>query len=80
LNEAATNANPTVVPNKSDPDTGIAWNAANDLSLVAGAATNIRINSTTGSNGGTGSAGAGNQYVELNINGNRYKLLHDGTI
>jgi len=33
-----------------------------------------------GGAGGTGSAGAGNQYVELNINGTTYKLLHDGTV
>lgn len=30
--------------------------------------------------GGTGSAGAGNQYVVLTINGTNYKLLHDGTV
>jgi hypothetical protein len=33
-----------------------------------------------GTTGGTGSAGAGNQYVELNINGTTYKVLHDGTV
>jgi hypothetical protein len=30
--------------------------------------------------GGVGSAGAGNQYVELNIGGTTYKVLHDGTV
>ena len=30
--------------------------------------------------GGTGSAGAGTQYVTLTINGSTYKLLHDGTV
>ncbi len=30
--------------------------------------------------GGSGSAGSGNQYVELEINGSIYKLLHDGTV
>lgn len=30
--------------------------------------------------GGSGSAGAGNQYVEVTINGVTYKLLHDGTV
>lgn len=30
--------------------------------------------------GGTGSGGAGNQYVALRINGVTYKLLHDGTL
>ncbi len=32
---------------------------------------------TTETTGGTGSAGAGNQYVELEIDGVTYKLLHD---
>lgn len=36
--------------------------------------------SSDGTTGGTGSAGAGNQYVELNINGSTYKVLHDGTV
>jgi len=38
----------------------------------------IATSSTT--TGGTGSAGAGNQYVELNIGGVTYKVLHDGTV
>ena len=33
-----------------------------------------------GTTGGTGSAGAGNQHVELTIDGVTYKLLHDGTV
>lgn len=33
-----------------------------------------------GDTGGTGSAGSGNQYVELEINGTIYKVLHDGTV
>lgn len=33
-----------------------------------------------GATGGTGSAGAGKQYVTLSINGVTYKLLHDGTV
>ncbi|HEY7823648.1 MAG TPA: hypothetical protein VIG24_12475 [Acidimicrobiia bacterium] len=32
-----------------------------------------------GTTGGTGSAGAGNQYVEMTINGTTYKVLHDGS-
>lgn len=32
-----------------------------------------------GTTGGTGSAGAGTQYVELTIGGTTYKVLHDGT-
>jgi len=30
--------------------------------------------------GGTGSAGAGKQYVSVKIGGVSYKLLHDGTV
>lgn len=33
-----------------------------------------------GTTGGTGSAGAGNQYVELYIGGTGYRVLHDGTL
>ncbi len=40
----------------------------------------LRTDANTGSTGGTGSAGAGNQYVELQIAGQRFKLLHDGTL
>ena len=36
LNEAATSTNPTLIPNKADEDTGIAWTAADALSIVAG--------------------------------------------
>ena len=30
--------------------------------------------------GGTGSAGAGKQYVVITIGGVKYRILHDGTI
>ena len=33
-----------------------------------------------GTTGGAASAGAGNQYVELKIDGVTYKVLHDGTV
>jgi hypothetical protein len=33
-----------------------------------------------GTTGGAASAGAGNQYVEIEINGTTYKVLHDGTV
>ena len=36
--------------------------------------------SSDGTTGGAASAGAGNQYVELVIDGTTYKLLHDGTV
>ena len=50
---------------------------ARTLDFGADDAANINQNSTTG---GTGSAGAGNQYITLTIDGTTYKLLHDGTV
>lgn len=41
---------------------------------------NVRVTTSDGSTGGSGSAGAGNQYVELNVDGTTYKILHDGTV
>ena len=35
---------------------------------------------SSGTTGGTGSAGSGNQYVEMTVNGTTYKVLHDGTV
>ena len=35
LNEGATSTNPTLVPNKTDLDTGIGWNSTNLMSLIA---------------------------------------------
>ena len=45
-------------------------------------ATDIRYYSpdSSGTTGGSGSAGSGNQYVELDIDGTTYKVLHDGTV
>lgn len=47
--------------------------------------TKIAFNQTNGSGfetgaGSSGSAGAGNQYVEINAGGTTYKVLHDGTV
>lgn len=47
LDEAATSTNPTLVPNKADLDTGIGWNAANNVSIVAGGTEAITIGSDT---------------------------------
>ena len=41
---------------------------------------NANVATSDGTTGGTGSAGAGNQYVEIEINGTTYKVLHDGTV
>ena len=35
---------------------------------------------SSGTTAGTGSAGAGNQYIEIDIEGTIYKVLHDGTV
>jgi len=35
---------------------------------------------STGNTGGAGSAGSGNQYIELTIGTTTYKILHDGTV
>lgn len=61
-------------------NTYIEESSPNNLTLVAGGDVKINLNSTTGATGGSGSAGSGNNYVELNIGGTRYKLLHDGTL
>lgn len=60
------------------------FDASNDKFSFNGAAdvlmgSNSVANSST-TTGGTGSAGAGNQYVELTIGGTTYKVLHDGTV
>jgi len=43
LNEAATATNPTLLPNKSDADTGIGWAVADTLSLIAGGVEGARV-------------------------------------
>jgi len=54
-------------------------NSANaDLDIQRGGSSGVKITATTGNTGGSASGGAGNQYVELEIGGVRYKLLHDG--
>ena len=40
----------------------------------------VTLTTSSGTTGGIGSAGAGTQYVEANIEGATYKLLHDGTV
>lgn len=44
FDEVASATNPTLIPNKSDPDTGIGWGASNDeLILVAGGIEGVSI-------------------------------------
>lgn len=37
-NEAATSTNPTLLPNKADPDTGVGWVGTNNLAIIANGA------------------------------------------
>lgn len=63
---------------------GVGYKKSWDLIALGTAPTwnssNFTQNPTGGVTGGTGSAGSGNQYVTLTVNGTSYKVLHDGTI
>lgn len=48
VSEAATATNPTLIPNKSDLDTGIGWVQADQLSLVAGGLNCISVSKVAG--------------------------------
>ena len=65
LNEAATATNPTLVPNRADPNTGVGWRAADRLSLIAGA-TEI-------------AAFSANATSYINTNGRTFQLQDSGT-
>lgn len=60
--------------------------STSDITAAALAATTLEIEkvgeyaTSDGTTGGTGSAGAGTQYVELDVGGTVYKVLHDGTV
>jgi len=45
LNEAATSTNPTLTPNRAEPDTGIGWASADKLSFIVGGSETLRIDS-----------------------------------
>lgn len=55
LDEAATSTNPTLIPNRADGDTGVGWQAANTLSLIAGGVEVVRM----------GTASSGVNFVTL---------------
>ena len=46
VDEAATATNPTLIPNKADLDTGVAWDSADNLALAAGGTQIATINSS----------------------------------
>jgi len=48
LDEATTSTNPTIIPNRADPDTGVGWKAADQVSLVAGGVEGIRVTESAG--------------------------------
>ena len=49
LNEVATDTNPTIVPTRNDPDTGIGHDAADRFALIAGGVTVAHVGETAGS-------------------------------
>ena len=50
------------------------------LHSLVSSATFTNACASDGTTGGSSSAGAGNQYVEIWIGGTGYKVLHDGQI
>ena len=46
MGEAATSTNPTLMPNRADPDTGVGWHSANKLALIAGGTLAVAIEAT----------------------------------
>jgi len=66
-------------PTPGSPADGDFWFSGTNLILrVASTSNNIAM--SAGTTGGTGSAGAGKQYVEMNVGGTIFKMLHDGTV
>jgi len=59
---------------------GAFWYDGTNLQFADSTPTIFDMAMSDGTTGGAGSAGAGNQYVELNIGGITYKVLHDGTV
>lgn len=52
----------------------------NHLKFTNDAGTDFSVAVSSGTTGGTGSAGAGTQYIEISVGGTTYKVLHDGTV
>lgn len=77
----------TVKPPPPIPDADLAklpqgvqqWLISLDMYLRETVLTHNQVQSTKAV-GGAGSAGAGNQYVEIQVHGTKYKVLHDGTL
>ena len=79
----ATNSYPHIILSTISSVTGqtdgCIWRDTNGL-VTTISTTDYYLAMSVGTTGGTDSAGAGNQYVELTINGTTYKVLHDGTV
>lgn len=65
----STYTDPYIIDNSAHGSSSAALYIGNHIIAVSDADT-----------GGAGSAGAGNQYVEIKIGANTYKVLHDGTV
>jgi hypothetical protein len=61
-NETAEWDNPTLVPNRADPDTGIGWSSTNNMTLAAGGTGWVYVNGATGSLGFGIAASASYKY------------------
>ncbi|ANS03928.1 endo-N-acetylneuraminidase [uncultured Mediterranean phage uvDeep-CGR2-AD3-C191] len=46
LNEAATSSNPTCIPNRADPSTGVGWHSTSKLALIAGGTMAVALEAT----------------------------------
>ena len=55
-------------------------NGTNTLIYRNLSGTSFYLPMSTGGVGGSGSSGAGKQFIAINVNGTTYKVLHDGTI
>ncbi len=52
----------------------------NNPKYTNGDGSTFDITKSDGTTGGSGSAGAGNQYIEIEVGTTTYKVLHDGTV
>ena len=81
LSASTTTRHPLNIPRGLNPTTpvdGDVWYLSNDGLMFYDDTATHSIAMSDGGTGGAGSAGAGNQYIEIEVNGNVYKVLHDG--
>lgn len=83
LNASSATLHPLNIPAGTDPTTpasGDIWFLSSKNLRFHDGTESHYIPMSTAATGGVDSAGAGKQYIELEINGNKYKVLHDGTV